>query len=59
VEVLDFTGYFTLYSFVIQKKECAAVQEGVKVFADFHRSLSLSQVHEVIFSPSWAKMPLG
>ena len=57
VEVIDFTAYFTLYSFVIQNNECATVQENVKVFGDLHRSLSFA--HEVLFRPSLAEIPLG
>jgi len=50
MEVLDFTYYFTLCSFVIQDNECETVQESVKVLADFHKSLSLA--HEVHCVPS-------
>ena len=41
VEVLDFTAYFTFSVFFIQDNDCETVQVNVKVFMDFHRSLSV------------------
>jgi hypothetical protein len=42
VEVLYFTAYFTFSVFFIQDNDCETVQVNVKVFMDFHRSLSLA-----------------
>src|SRR5260370_25362503 len=58
MEVLDFTYYFTLCSFVIQNNECETVQESVKVLADFHKSLSLAhELHCVSSSGQDAPRP--
>jgi hypothetical protein len=40
VEVLDFTAYFTFSVFFIQDNDYETMQANVKVFMDFHRSLS-------------------
>src|SRR5437016_3028019 len=53
-EVLDSTAYFTLYVFFVHDSECETVQVNVKVFMDFHRSLS--RAHEVLCSFSRAMM---
>jgi len=54
VEVLDSTACFTFYVFFVCDNECETVQVNVKVFMDFHRSLSLA--HESLCGSSWATM---
>jgi hypothetical protein len=54
VEVLDFTAYFTFSVFFIQDNDCETVQVNVKVFMDFHKSLSLAC--EVLCGPFRATM---
>jgi hypothetical protein len=54
LEVLNSTACFTLYVFVVHDSECETVQVNVKVFMDFHRSLSLA--HEVLCGSSRATM---
>jgi len=54
VEVLDSTANFTLYVFFVYNSECETVQVNVKVFMDFHRSLSLA--HEVLCGSPRATM---
>jgi hypothetical protein len=54
VEVLDSTAHFTFYIFAIYASECETVQVNVKVFMDFHISLSLT--HEVLCGSSRAMM---
>jgi hypothetical protein len=54
VEMLDSTAYFTFYVFAVYASECETVQVNVKVFMDFHRSLSLT--HELLCGSSRATM---
>ena len=56
VEVIDFTIYILLCSFVTHDNECETVQENVKVFGDLHRPLSFAR--EALCSPfSWPRCP--
>ncbi len=54
VEVLDFTAYFTFFVFFIRDNDCETVQVNVKVFMDFHRSLS--RAHGVLCGPPRVKI---
>jgi hypothetical protein len=54
LQVPDFTAYFTFFVFLTQDNDCETVQVNVKVFIDFHRSLSLA--HKIICSPLWLNL---
>src|SRR5579872_5457798 len=57
VEVPDSRGYFAFYIFFVHDSKCETVQVNVKVFTDFHRSLSLA--HAAPCGSSRATMSLG